>query len=79
MNDWPHPLSIEDLQLVIDQKPNGDYELSEIYHMIWDDIENKTAFGQQFKLAVLSSKFTGITFKETNYENHAVYTISHKS
>ena len=57
MNEWPTDgLTIEDLQFVIDETPNGIYEAKQIFHMIWSDIINVNKFGHDFKRAVLRAR-----------------------
>ena len=78
MTDWPeHYPKIEDLQLVIDETPNGVYVLEAIYPMIWEHLGSVNDFGKKFKKAVLHGAFRDITYNKTDGKNHAVYTIYH--
>ena len=78
MFDWPEGYpSIEELQIVINETIDGDYELHGIFGFMWHEFESPTAFGQLFKKAIENNVFHGIYHHGKNSNNHEVYRIQH--
>ena len=48
-------------------------ELEQIFGSDWDQIENPTKFGKEFKVIVLNQGFENIEFIKINSNNHNVY------